>query len=39
MSYLDENHAMKCGMQTAADCDLGVDEAQIIADWLPVPQE
>ena len=37
--YLDENHAMKCGMQTAADCDLDVDEVQIIADWLPVPQE
>ena len=39
VSYLDENHAMKCGMQTAADCDLDVDEVQIIADWLPVPQE
>ena len=39
MSYLDENHAMKCGMQTAADCDLDVDEVQIIVDWLPVPQE
>ena len=39
MSYLDENHAMKCGMQTAADCDLDVDEVQIIADWLPAPQE
>ena len=39
VSYLDENHAMKCGKQTAADCDLDVDEVQIIADWLPVPQE
>ena len=39
MSYLDENHAMKCGMQTAAHCDLDVHEVQIIADWLPVPQE
>ena len=39
VSYLDENHAMKCGMQAAADCDLDVDEVQIIADWLPVPQE
>ena len=39
VSYLDENHAIKCGMQTAADCDLDVDEVQIIADWLPVPQE
>ena len=39
VSYLDENHAMKCGMQTAADCDLDVDEVQIIADWLPAPQE
>ena len=39
VSYLDENHAMKCGMQTATDCDLDVDEVQIIADWLPVPQE
>ena len=39
VSYLDENHAMKCGMQTAADCELDVDEVQIIADWLPVPQE
>ena len=39
VSYLDENHAMKCGMQTAADCDLDVDEVHIIADWLPVPQE
>ena len=39
VSYLDENHAMKCGMQTAADSDLDVDEVQIIADWLPVPQE
>ena len=39
VSYLNENHAMKCGMQTAADCDLDVDEVQIIADWLPVPQE
>ena len=26
---LDENHAMKCGMQTAADCDLDVEEVQI----------
>ena len=26
-------------MQTAADCDLDVDEVQNIADWLPVPQE
>ena len=34
VSYLDENHAMKCGMQTAADCDLDVDEVQIIADNL-----
>ena len=39
VSYLDENHAMKCGMQTAADCDLDIEEVQIIADWLPVPQE
>ena len=39
MSYLDENHAMKCGMQTAADCDLDIEEIEIIADWLPVPQE
>ena len=39
VSYLDENHAMKCGMQTAGDCDLDVEEVQIIADWLPVPQE
>ena len=30
---------MKCGMQTAADCDLDIEEVQIIADWLPVPQE
>ena len=39
VSYLDENHAMKCGMKTAAECDLDVEELQIIADWLPVPQE
>ena len=39
VSYLDENHAMKFGMKTAADCDLDVEEVQIIADWLPVPQE
>ena len=39
MSYLDENYAMKYGMQTAADCDLDIEEVQIIADWLPVPQE
>ena len=39
VSYLDENHAMKCGMKTAADCDLDVEEVQIIADWLPVPQK
>ena len=39
VSYLDENHAMKCGMQTAADCDLDIEEVQVIADWLPVPQE
>ena len=39
VSYLDENHAMKCRMQTAADCDLDVDKVQIIADWLPVLQE
>ena len=39
VSYLDENHAMKYGMQTAADCDLDIEEVQIIADWLPVPQE
>ena len=32
VSYSDENHAMKCGMQTAADCDLDVEEVQIIAD-------
>ena len=30
---------MKCGMQIAAPCDLDVDEVQIIADCLPVPQE
>ena len=39
MSYLNGNHAMKCRMKTAADCDLDVEEVQIIADWLPVPQE
>ena len=39
VSYLDENHAMRCGMQTAADCDLDIEEVQIIADWLPVPQK
>ena len=39
VSYLDENHAMICGMKSAADCDLDVGEVQIIADWLPVPQK
>ena len=39
VSYLDENHAMKCGMKTAVDCDLDIEEMQVIADWLPVPQE
>ena len=24
VSYLDENHAMKCGKKTTADCDLDV---------------
>ena len=33
VSYLDENHAMKCEIQTAADCDLAIEEVQIIADW------
>ena len=28
-----ENYSHECGMQTAADCDLDVDEVQIIADW------
>ena len=39
VSYLGENHAMECGMKTAAHCDLDVEGVQIIADWLPVPQE
>ena len=38
VSYLKENHAMKCGMKIAVDCDLDVEEVQIIADWLHVPQ-
>ena len=31
VSYLDENHAMKFGMQTAADCDL---DCYACKEWL-----